>query len=176
MWRGNPLEGGWAALGAVDRDVGAVDPVGAVGEEEGDNIGNLFGLAKAAPGEFSPFELGEPLRVGGTEALPATAREQDRAGAEGVDPDSLRRQLPGQGTGQEDLGGLGRAVLGAGAGLPARDRRDDDDGATAPGGQVRDRGANRPDGVKGVQVEGPGPVFGGRLEQSAASCTTDVGN
>ena len=108
---------------------------------------------EATPREFASLELGKPLRVATSEAVPAAPREHDRARTDRVDTNSIGGQLPGQRTSQENFARLGRAILRVGPRLPARDRRDRHGTATAAFPHMWHRGTDRSHGVKQVQIE-----------------------
>jgi hypothetical protein len=82
------------ALPAVDRDVGAVDEARARRREEGDEVGDLFGLADAPERDALLRQLVRRLLLdaqiaceGLLERVPA--RGVDRAGVDGVDADAV---------------------------------------------------------------------------------------
>src|SRR5579872_797256 len=152
-------EGAGPPLGPVDGDVGAVDPGGALGQYEGDDVGDFLGRTEASPRKFAALEFGESLGVLGAKTLPAAALEHDRAGAHRVDADVQWRKLPGKRPRQENLTRFGGAVLWIGAGLPARNRRNGDRAAAAAGLHVRDRRANCPYSVEKIQIKSTQPIL-----------------
>src|SRR5438105_11390007 len=71
-----------APLSAVDSDVCAIDPRGALGQDERDHVRDLLSCAEASPWKFALFELGEAFGFARPESIPAAALEHDRTGAD----------------------------------------------------------------------------------------------
>jgi len=63
-----------------------------------------------------------------------------------------------------------------GAGLPARDGRNDHDAAAAPAAHIRRHALNNRDCVKEIQLEGAPPILQGELDTSFANDTPDIRN
>ena len=116
---GEPHAAG-AALAAVDRDHGAVDPAGPLRAEEGDDLGDFAVGAEALVRQLVLEELFKEVGMLGLEGRPASAGEVDRARRQRVDPDPVLCELPGQRRREEYFGGLGGAVLGVRAQASSR--------------------------------------------------------
>src|SRR5215469_17436308 len=82
-------------MAAVDHDIRAGDIGGHGARQEGDDIGDLLGPAHAAQ-RILLDDGAEHLRLLPFELMPEAALEIDRAGAHGIDPDSLLADLAGE--------------------------------------------------------------------------------
>jgi len=136
----------------VEVDGGAGDVTGALGGQEGDEIGELFGLAHPSHRHAPGHVLVVGLHVALGSALPLGALDQ--AEADGVDEDPIGGVLAGQRLGEIDAGGArDRCGQATRSRRLAADGGHVDDAPTAPPLHVRDDQAAEAHGGHQLQIE-----------------------
>src|SRR5215471_13349359 len=89
-------------LQPIDRDVAAIDPMGARRGQKDDDVGYLLGRAEPVYRKAVPHVIVEIVRRGDPVAIPTVAGDQDRSRRDGIDAHPMGHEFERPALGIED--------------------------------------------------------------------------